>query len=113
MRLQSKSKIRLWARRIVANSNILINFPHCFFYIRRWQVQTFRDNAQQFLSEIFHAVAVFHNSVPANIKLLAYLLKPQLMRICDGPWICPLYNESMTLDVFESFFSQCNDYTQK
>ena len=66
MRLQSKSKVWLWTRRIIANCDILINFSNRLFYIRWWQVLTSRDDTQQSLSKIFHAVAVFHNSIPAN-----------------------------------------------
>lgn len=72
MRLQSKSKVWLWTRRIVANGDILINFSNCLFYVRWRQVQTSRDDMQQSLSEIFHAVAVFHNSIPARAKFISF-----------------------------------------
>jgi len=72
MRLQSKSKVWLWTRRIIANCGILINFSNRIFYIRWWQVQTSRDDTQQSLSKIFHVVAVFHNSIPANATCISF-----------------------------------------
>ena len=72
MRLQSKSKVWLWTRRIIANCDILINFSNRLFYIRWWQVQTSRDDMQQSLSKIFHVVAVLHNSIPANATCISF-----------------------------------------
>ena len=47
--LQTKREVRLWARRVITHSYVLIEFPNCVFNARCWQAETVRDQAEKLL----------------------------------------------------------------